>query len=418
MLRCVSKSREWISCVLILGTGFLWVNSGLSAETDTKAKGVDKNKTALQNAGWTQKMRSMAAVLGEILVDASREDKFYSKEAAPKIQKNIAELSKLAHEVSDLKGSPDMDPSLGMFSGLFAEEAKRAEAEFKKGHKPYARTLVRALSGYCIACHSRTQSGVDFPLVGTAPLRGALATMSPLQRGEFYAASRQFDRALNEFSSVLTNPKVIEDQPIAWERALRFSLAIAVRFKQDPKLALELVESVVKAPKTPRFLKELAGEWKKSIDDWKREGVRSTPTEEGLYSESVRLFAQARELQKYPADRSADVVYLRLTAKLHELLREFPKGARVPESFLMAGLAYETLRDLNLWDLHELYYVGCIERAQHSDLGMRCYRQYEESLYFGYSGSGGTYLPPDIRKRLGDLEQKASPESDKKLQRQ
>jgi len=39
-----------------------------------------------------------------------------------------------------------------------------------------------------------------------------------------------------------------------------------------------------------------------------------------------------------------------------------------------------------------------------------CYRRYEQSIFFGYTGSAGTGLPEDVRNKLKELKNLADPE--------
>ena len=49
-------------------------------------------------------------------------------------------------------------------------------------------------------------------------------------------------------------------------------------------------------------------------------------TEEGLWAETTRLLHDARMMQQYPADRSADILYLRTSAAAHDLMGVVPDG--------------------------------------------------------------------------------------------
>jgi hypothetical protein len=199
------------------------------------------------------------------------------------------------------------------------------------------------------------------------------------------------------------------NRPLEWESAVRYGLAIAVRVKKSPDQSLGIVESVLQSKKGPYFLKRDALQWKQSLVEWKDEKANQTKTEEGLRKEAVRLLSKAHEVQRYPADRSADVIYLRASAIVHELLQVSPNGKYTGEAFLMAGICYEALRALNIDDIHEVYYESCIVKVPHTATSEACYQRYEQSTYFGFTGSGGVSLPEDIEKKLKSLEALAHP---------
>ncbi len=341
-------------------------------------------------------MKALNATLSEILIDVSSDRRFQAPENAKRIEANAKKLTTLAHEIRKM---PDNDPSVPMIGSLFADESKRAYEALKTGHRDYARSLLRTVSGYCIGCHTQSPSKTDTKAAAMSP---ELKKLSPIERGEFLAATRQNDAALAEFEKIVASSDV---RGMDLEKATRYAMAIAIRVKQDPEKTLAVIENVLGAKNAPLFLKEDAAAWKKSAEEWKKEKQpTSKKSEEALYEEAVRLMSLARSTQKFPMDRSADIIYLRMTSVVHDLLRSYPESKHSADALFLLGLSYEVLHDLNLWTLHEMYYESCIKKAPHTSTAQGCYRQYEKTIYSGYSGSGGVSLPKDVLKKLGTLE--------------
>lgn len=363
----------------------------------TGAHGAEKQSTQ----AWNEKMRSLGQVFQDLLLDLSSDERFNSPANFKRIEKNAQKFAQLAH---DLKGKstppPDADPSLNLIAGQFAKEAEHAAKTLQWGHRAYARGLLKSMTGYCMACHTRS-SGPGFQNLEAFP---ALQALQPLERADFYASTRQFDQALEGYEKIVADAGVAAKRPFEWERALRSGLAVAVRVKKDPNRALGLVERALAAPKAPFYLKEQATRWKESLVAWKGEPTAIPQSEEGYRAQALRLVAEAREQQKYPADRSADVLYLRASSAVHDLLSFAPQGKYSTEALYLAGLCYEVLQDLNLWDMHEYYYLACIHRAPHTPEARRCFKHYEQSVYLGYTGSSGTNLPAEVAERLGRLD--------------
>lgn len=352
-------------------------------------------------------MAKLNRTLREILLDVASDDQSPSKDTRRRLERNSKTLATLAHQVSvDKVKAADRDPTMLIVSGLLSQEAERAHQELKRGNADYAKSILKPITGYCIACHTRNDSGSSFAAAATDPV---LKALRPASRAEYYASVRQFDRALEEFEPVISDANAPLARSLEWERAIRYSLAIAVRVKNDPELALAITERVLSAPKAPLFLRENAAKWKDSISDWKREAPRKAVTEDGLMAEAKRLVVKARQIQRHLADRSADVVYLRATSVLHELLQAAPSGRNSDEALLMLGDSYQVLRDLELWDFHEVYYLACIYKSPHSEAAKRCYLHYEESVHFAYTGSDGVSLPEDVKARLFELNHLAGP---------
>lgn len=356
---------------------------------------------------WQAEMQDLYRLLGDVLTDVSSDARFNSSENFKSIQDNAKRLADRAHRLT-LDKAPDNDPTLQILSQMFQDETSRAYTALKSGNRSYGRMLLSQVSSFCIACHTRNSTGPSFsklPLEPSSPLE------FPIEKGKFYAATRQFDRAFDLFQQIVADSSGPVKRPIEWEQAFRFGITIAVRVQKDPDKALSLVNRVMGSKTAPYFLRQDAQNWKTSIEQWKKELPRKAATEEGLFSEAVRLIAQAREEQKYPLDHSADITYLRASAIIHELLQMPVKNAgRVQEALLMAGMCYEVLRATEIDDLHEVYYEACIKRSPNTSLSEVCYRKYEQSTYLGYTGSSGTHLPDEVVKKLKALEGMAHPE--------
>ena len=356
---------------------------------------------------WSKKMQNLYQVLASLLTEASSDQRFNNPANFSKIEADTKKLVALSHSLTQSKmKAPDSDPTLQMLSGLFSQEANRALVELKRGHRPYARSLLQSISGYCIACHTRNPSGPNFK---SLPFEPAPGLTDGFEKGEFYAASRQFERAESEFSKVIQDHHFANAKPLAWERAVHHALNITVRINQSPTQAMEVVQAVLDEKNAPSFLKQNAVIWKKTLEEWLAEPTRSAKTEEGLYSEATRLTAKAHELQKYPMDRSADILYLRASAVLHDLLQFAPNGARAPEALLLIGVCYQVLSPLRMDDIHEIYYAACIEKSPHTPVSEICFSRYQESVHAGFTGSSGSDLPSDLKTELTRLEKLAQP---------
>ncbi len=355
-------------------------------------------------AAWKKKMQELGGAFTELVSDLSSEERFAKFDA--RVLKNAKIVAKLAHQLekmpADGKSMVDPDPSVAFLSALFANQAQHGYDELKRGHRSYARGVLRSVAGYCIACHSRNTSGATTAKAAD-PLTLIPSGLRSLEKAEFLTVTRKFPEAFEALEKIVANPQGEGAQGLEWERAARLGLVVSIRVLKNADAALRIVDRILVKVDAPLFLKEQAQAWKTALEKWKTEAIRETPTESGLYAEAVRLVSEAVQSQKYPADRSADVSYLRASAALHELLTKYPAGSRVNESLFLTGVAYQALQDLQLWELHDLYFESCARRAGKSDLGLRCYQRMEESLYAAYSGSGGVHLPTDVLKRLSDL---------------
>ena len=349
---------------------------------------------------WKKRMQSLYQSLTELLTDVCSDERYYDSKNATRIEREIKSISGFSHALNkNTKDTNQADPTLQLFSGFLASETSEAERSFRGGQKSYARDIFRAIPNHCLACHSRNASGPDFtslPLEPSAPLK-------PVEHAEFFAATRQFDRAVDSFQKVLRGQATPKSDSYELEKSIHEALLIAVRFKHDPVLAKSIVQSAIDNPDSPQFLQQDLSHWKKSIEEWAAETPHEAKTEEGVHAEAIRLVARARENQTYSMDHAADIFYLRASATLYDLIQLAPNGKYVGDALLLLGMSYETLNPRRMENLHNIYYEACIRHSPHSEIARTCYRRYEQSMYFGFTGSSGTHLPQEIKQKLLDL---------------
>ena len=69
---------------------------------------------------------------------------------------------------------------------------------------------------------------------------------------------------------------------------------------------------------------------------------------------------------------------------------------------LLASI-YKSLPGFAIWDLAEEYLGACIRENPHSEIGEKCYSEYDDSILTGYSGSSGLHLPRAVKDHLAQM---------------
>jgi len=362
-------------------------------------------KTSKKDPSWQEKMQSLNKTLNELL-PLVVSDKDWSKREKEKVLKLSGNLKSMAHS---LEAKPtvdatslwsDSDPSIGLLASMFSKEMDQSYSALKSGYDQYAKNSLRTVTAYCVACHTRTNVGPSFPRL---PLNFNLKKLAPLERARFYSATRQFDLALEEYQTLLVDKKIAKVKPVEWGRALRNVFVLTIRVKKDPKAALEVLNKIDSQSQVPALFKTYSQAWKKSIEAWNKEEPKEFKSEEAFFQEAERLYEAGKARQTYPLDHSADVDYLRATLVYHEMLAKYPKGRRVAEALYRLGVTYDLLEDRMLSPLPQMYLEACIRTSPHTGTAEECYHRYEENIYFGYTGSGGTSIPKDLMKQMEDL---------------
>lgn len=364
-------------------------------------------KYAYSEDVWNAKMRKVATAL-QVLVPFISDNSPATPLEGPE---QMAEIDQLVSAVADLKnhirshGGADSinaaDPLFPMVISDFAFDVDRAAKLYKSGGQvQYARSILRSSIAYCAACHTGVpnKSDFEFPL-----FTRAAEGLSLSEKMNLLIANRRFDDAIDLFNVHLLSKNLKGVDSFEFEKAVRLAISILVRVNPDPDSALVLVKNVRKSKlSSPSFSNELKG-WTAGLERWKKNRYPQLVIDEDYFSLTKDLFAQAKKLKKTPFDRSADVDYLRVTALLHKALMLNPKTEQASEIYLMLGEAYEVLQELGLWSLHENYYEACIRRSPNSSIAADCYKNYEDSVTTGYTGSSTVRLPNEVQEKLGKL---------------
>lgn len=354
---------------------------------------------------WNEKMQQLGKTFSEILPLVSSSTPLKPAELK-RLQTATEKLSGLAHTINMGPDTgpnplpPEADPTIQYISGLFDRQVKYANRSLKAGQVEYARGALRKVAGYCIACHTRHDKGPDFP---TFELEAKTKSLTPMERAELLAATRQFDSAFDEYEKLAANAEFAKSRPFDWEKSVRRGVNLAVRVKRDPVRAAGIIDKVIALPTSPEFFRAEARAWKESIEMWKAEPKKEAKTADELYEEAVNLSTNARIKQQYPLDHSGDILYLRASVAVHELLSLAPDGKHTSDALFLAGNAYRLLGEPLVSPLPEMYFEACVRHSPHTAIAGQCYQRFEESVYFGYSGSGGVFIPDDIQSLMNEL---------------
>jgi hypothetical protein len=321
------------------------------------------------------------------------------------MKRNAQTLAVLA---ADLRGlvathAPTADPTTSALVARFAGDANAVSRAIEQGHRAFARDTVAGVASYCIGCHTRSPRAAAIRPV----LRHLDPRLSPFDRAELLAATHRFSEAQALYDAVLDDERFALDHQADYERAVAHGLAIDVRALGDVDHALATVERVLLTPGAEPLWDD-AVEWRAALHAWKREGASAPCTNADLRKLLSTLMREAQASARVPADRGADIQYLRATAIAHELLARTPHDAQV---LAWLGVAYEALADLDVWSLDMLYDEACVREAPHTSLAQGCFERFERRALLEYSGNGGAPLPDDVEATRRALRRLATPAS-------
>gem|GEM_PF-391793 len=351
-----------------------------------------------------QNLKELMIQLLPIVVDVAQ---FNAPENRQRVDSDVQKLVEVSRQVVHSPVTEKLDPGLRMISTAFSEDLRRAQESLTQGKRDFARYNLLNVTAYCIECHTRTAVGPSFK---SPSLEQAILRLKPMERGEFLLATREFDRALAEFTSAIKDMTSHAGSQFDLERAVRQALSITVKFQRDPQKALQVVDLIVNSQNTPYYLRQNARAWQVALNDWKKEKIGAGTKSSDVIKHAEGLVRAGRVSQTGTVERGGDIYYLRALSELNAVLMGRLQAEELGHSLYLTGVCYEALRDSTIWALHEDYYESCIRQVPHGKWSEKCYTHLEESIYLGYSGTSGLSLPLDVKVKLDDLKKLALPD--------
>ena len=389
---------------------------GFFSLSSCKSGSSKPNPEAPASPGLVGTMHELKNSLSRLLPAIIDLDQYNDPKKQDFIIAEVKSLVLLSKQVTHSTAVARRDPSMRFISNAFLDDLEKAEESLLLGKREYARYSLLNVTAYCIECHTRTSTGPSF---ASQELENTLKKVGRLERGEYLLAVRQFDQALEEFMSLIKEKLIERNDFFVVDKAVRYALAVTVKFKSDPKKSLEIVDLIEKSAFAPYYLKQNAAGWKAALKEWQKEKVSSNSgrnsgsNASSLASIKERL-GKAADLVKQGSrggldlfNKSGDIYFLRALSTLHllmesELSTKLNKD-QLGQALYLMGFCYEAVKDLSISTLHESYYESCIGAVAHSPWSKKCYNRLEESLFFGFTGSGGSRIPADVQKKLEGL---------------
>ncbi len=377
-------------------------------------------KEAVGNGEWRQRMQAMLTDVLALFPYAFDEAKFNDPANTLIVEKSIKSLAQhssgLKKHTSRLKSSLGLkiDPSFPFIADAFENEITAAQIAFLEGKDSYPQSQIylRSALSKCVLCHTQSANGPELKL---SQFDNQFLALSSPDRFIALAATRQFDSALSEFEKILHDSKVKKSDPFTTDREAKEAIAIAVRVKKDPKIALKLIDEIAEAGSGSTILQNDLKGWRKSVLAWQAEKNLALDSDQALFSEATRLIeagkSKERSLEIY---ENSNVTLLRASSYLHDLLSNYPKSPLRAKSYLLLASTYDLLPGFALWDLANEYLGACVQENPHSKIGETCFSEYNDNIVFGYSGSSGTHIPRAVSQHLARMKELATQHTGKK----
>jgi hypothetical protein len=351
---------------------------------------------------WTSTMQSMSESLAKLTQLSLDPVAFNASDNQKIMDVELSRLSRFSHDVAAMKKRPSDDPAMEQVARHFSSDMQEARRQLQIGNRAYARHMIRNATDYCISCHTQTNLGPQFDFSNTQ----SLSRLGSLDQANFLFAVRRFDEGLNQFQQAMHSPDVALRPYPSLENVTMRALAVAVRVKQDPKLADSILNYIIESKWAPVYLQISAVKWRGSVSEWRK--LNAKPS--SLIDAKSLVSRAWRKQMESPLARAGLIEQLRASALLHDLLAHRKPGVAYAETLYYAALTSEALRELDVYSAPENYYESCIRHLPRSKVAANCYLRLEGITMANYSQYDSSPLPADIRQHLDELKKLAVPQ--------
>lgn len=319
---------------------------------------------------WQASMGRFAELLAESIKYTEKQE-LTSKERVEWIDltKNFADLSRA---VSHSESKPSNDPSFIMTAQALEQDLDDIRSLIQRGNDRAAKKRLSSVTQYCVACHSMREGYEKDP---GFDINSSAQKLTHKQRAEFFASTRQFEKAILEFESALSDKEWSQKNPSEWNEAALRIIALIVRTKNDPDLALDILSRFFDVGSYPDSLKTSARTWKAELKKWRNEKrKKETPV---TLASVKRLIFEGEKLKSIPQGRL--IHDLRASRILHYLKSTTPKSPqRLQELYFYSGEVASRLSAMNYWEFPQEYFARCVRVLPKTETAVQCLLAYKQ----------------------------------------
>lgn len=345
----------------------------------------------------------------ELIPFLSSEKKFFDKKNEKKILTHLTNISQYFAKSKHQKlfgKAPGLAPSFEMMN----THLKETIDVFDSGHKLFAYKKAQATGAICMTCHTQLdhlKKGAFFKHLSDF---SAETFSDSFAYAEFLFLVRSYKKSVRYYKKaiderILINKKLKSANDTLVEKEIKTSLqriiTIYTKIDFNPIKARTLIEDYAKNKQISLILRENINAWVKNLKIWEKNdpSIKSNAD----ITKFVKTYLSKIDTGEDFDATGSDISLLVASGKFSHYLRQHPQGANTP--MILYWLA-KTERKLNhnyFYSLAELYLEKCITDYAGSASAKNCFKQYENDLILGFSGSAGTFIPKNEKRKLEKL---------------
>ncbi len=349
-------------------------------------------------------MRGIASDLQRILPFWLEDDPFPDTQSRETFRQSATSLASRADQLES--HGTKRGEAFELFARSLRNDAMSLRQHVEAGEFGSAQAQIGPLLENCIGCHAR------LPSVGESPLSAQLVasvrqdSLTPANRLRLRMATRQFDLAIAELETMLTQE--VEDRAdgaplkLSLHGGLVDYLILNVRVRNNLERPRAFLTAFAARGGVSDYLKSDVEQWVASL----HRIPEVTNAVASPLAKAKRLLERGEELRAFPADSSGLAYDIVASGWIYRLLETSDRNitdAELAEAYYILGATESRILRPSWNDRWDDYLEMAIRKAPGSEIAWRAYRLLENETLAYWTPSWTSTLPTSVRTRLNEL---------------
>lgn len=378
----------------------IWIFFGLFLFTFQRLQASESNPVEAK-AVMGNVYGAFVKIMPYIYADKNAADLLKSTSAQKELIENLTEISnsfKGARHVEYFQ-KPGFRPSLETINSHLDETI----SSLKSQNTIFAQSRLKAVAALCVSCHSLLSESASKNAFGEAinsekrsrfESDFAFANYLFLVR-RFLEATNYFELTIKNHLGLGKNITLVQEHELY--SSLRRVLSIYTKITFNPDLSRSFLNKYKDNENLSLQLKNTILKWIEALDKWKRFEPNKLKS---IHNFIVKYLTplEANKIKLLNGD--SDITLLVSSGILSKYIIDHPLSNLAPEIIYWLAIVERRLSTTYFFSLSDLYLKDCIMLYPKTTYAKKCYREYEDNIIFGFSGSKGTDIPADENQEL------------------
>ena len=354
---------------------------------------------------------SFVKIIPYVYADKSSVDSMSIKKNQEELIANLTDISNLFKGAKHVEffQKPGFKPSLDTINSHLEDTILSLQSQ----NYVFAQSRLKAVTALCVSCHSQLSDSMAKNAFGEAIGKEKRSRFeSDYAFANYLYLVRRFTESINYFEMSIksnleksqnsSNSKVFDDNSNGQEimGAIRRVLSIYTKINLNSEKAIAFLKKYQSNKSISKFNKVTINTWITSLERWKN----FDPNKPIMIEDFIAKYLEPIEITKEKTKtEDGDITLLIASGILSKYLSENSQTSLAPAILYWLSLSERRLSNTYFFSLSDLYLKDCITLYPKSPYAKKCFREYEENLTFGYSGSAGTDIPEGEKRELEKL---------------